>query len=141
MKYLTGILLFFIALTGLFSCEPADKTDVQDIIIVGGDTLGRNWDNLATKEEAEQARALGLTPEQYLKIRDEMKQKELEDRLKMQNEIENMQHSSSGLESESEFEYEFEPINFSDQMYKEKSQTVLTTDGREVVVGSNSPQR
>jgi hypothetical protein len=134
MRYLTGILLLIIALTGFFSCEPPNKTDVQDIIVVGGDTLGRNWDNLPTKEEAEQAKAMGLTPEQFLKIRDEMKQKELEDRLKAQNELENQQYSSGEAVSE----YEFEPINFSDQMYKEKTQTVITTDGREVVVGSNT---
>jgi hypothetical protein len=140
MKYLPLILTFFV-LSTLVSCGSGGNqpniSDVQDIVIVGGDTLGRNWDNLATKEEAEQAKALGLTPEQYLKIRDEMKQKELEDRLKIQNQLENQEYSSGEAVSE----YEFEPINFSDQMYQEKAQTVITTDGREVVVGSNSPQR
>lgn len=132
MRYLTFILVFIVVSTGILSCgsaDPADLSEQQDIVIIGGDTLGKNWDNLASKEEVEQARELGITPEQYIQMKEQMQQQELEQRLNNQNIME-----EGAMPADEDL---YEGTTFSDQMYREQTQTVLTPDGREVVVGSN----
>ena len=138
MQRLSHILLLIIAISGLSACagggaEP-DLTSVQDIVIVGGDTLGRNWDNLPTEEEAEKAKAMGITPEQYKQL---MEQEQM--RLWQENQSTNGYVDVDETKTD-EFYYEeyykFEPTEFSKKMHKEETYTVLTTDGREVVVGS-----
>ena len=136
MKHILHISVGFIIVTGILSCSEADKTDVQgqeDIVIVGGDTLGRNWDNLPTKEEAEQARELGLTPEQFMQLKDEQQKEFLEQK---QREDE----GSLGQGDDANNPFTLPSTTFSDQMYKEPNYSVETVDGREVVVGSgNAP--
>ena len=133
MKSILHILTVLIVSTVFVSCNGSEnQKDVQDVIIVGGDTLGKNWDNLPTKEEAEQARSLGLTPEQFMQLKDEQQKQDL---LKMQQE----QEAANQGNNASEESNALPPTSFSDQMYKEPTLSVETQDGREVVVGTSKP--
>lgn len=134
MRYLSAILILFIVSSGLISCGEADTAEVQDIVIVGGDTLGRNWDNLATAEEAEQAKALGISPEQYVQMK-EQEQLRIWQESQAANSLNTTEDLTQGGEEEEDY-YNFEPTKFSEKMHKEQTYTVMSADGREVVVGS-----
>jgi hypothetical protein len=135
MKYIIHILALIVISTALLSCGPADQSDVRDddIVVVGGDTLGRNWDNKATKEEAEEAKALGLTPEQYLELKaqqDQMQMEQLQMSQYMDEEANRPNEDPNAI-------YSSPNTSFSDQMYREEQFTIETLDGRQLVVDSS----
>jgi hypothetical protein len=135
MKYILLILITSIVSTLIISCNnAADQKDVQDIVIVNGDTLGRNWDNLPSKEEAEQARELGLTPEQYMQMKDEQMKQDLLDRQQRDEILTQNQGSDNSVSSD-----DIPKSKFSDKMYQEPTYSVETQNGQEVIVGSNNP--
>jgi hypothetical protein len=131
MKIILHILTLGILSTAIFSCGPAtpEAQRDDDIIIVDGDTLGRNWDNLPTAEEAEAAKALGLTPEQYLELKAQEEQQML---------IESQRQDAEDNDAE-ESDILYGPANttFSDKMYREERLTIESIDGRELVIDSS----
>lgn len=95
-----------------------EKTNFKDqIIVVGGDTLGRNWDNLPSAQELE-----------------DQINGELEQAGNQQQYYEAMPQQEEATANN--FYEDYTPTTFSDKTYREETQTVVTPDGREVVVGS-----
>ncbi|MEZ4880603.1 MAG: hypothetical protein R2801_10620 [Chitinophagales bacterium] len=94
-----------------------EKTNFKDqVIVVGGDTLGRNWDNLPSAKEIEDQRLLEL-----------------------EQAGNNQQYYNIAPQEEAtadNFYDDYTPTTFSDKTYREQTQTIVAPDGREMVVGS-----
>lgn len=88
----------------------------NQIVIVGNDTLGRNWDNLPSDSEIEESR-YNVT---YNNTDSENSDFE--------------QGSSSSVNSE----FDFKPTEFSDRVSQNQNnkETIITANGAEVVVGT-----
>ncbi|MCB9034437.1 MAG: hypothetical protein H6553_11410 [Chitinophagales bacterium] len=95
-----------------------EKTSFKDqVIVVGGDTLGRNWDNLPSAKEIEDQRIRELEQAGNQQYYEAMPQQE--------------------EATADNFYNDYTPTTFSDKAYREQTQTIVAPDGREVVVSSD----
>ncbi|QQR98360.1 MAG: hypothetical protein IPK18_02170 [Sphingobacteriales bacterium] len=104
-------IFLLIIVVGVFSIinfsTDKNKGKQPEIVIVGNDTLGRNWDNLPSAQEIQEANFRNSNSE-----------------------------SQQGNNYNSSNRSEFEPIDFSDRIESNKGNhsTVISSDGREIIV-------
>lgn len=101
------ILIMAVSIFALINFSTGKKPKEIEIVLAGKDTLGKNWDNLPSAKEIEQATYHTVEPSSEV---------------------------SSTNESNPEIEYN--PVDFTDraEVNKGNYQTIVSSDGREIIV-------